>query len=340
MEYFAFQFHITDSCDQRCEHCYIFSKHNQKPIVEMPFEDVKKVIDNALSMCKKMNRQPYFYITGGDPILHTHFWEILAYLKENKIDFGILGNPFHLSDEVCKRLASFGCKKYQLSLDGLKGTHDKIRKTGSFDCTISKIKCIRDAGMYCAVMTTVSQTNIKEIPKLVDIVVKNNVDVFTFARYCPTEDDRDIFIEPNDYKKFLDKMQKKFEKYEDSNTYFQYKDHLWNLYFYEKGEYDILKKPRKGKYYDGCNLGNCHITILPKGQVYACRRFDSPIGNALTDDLYGIFFGEKMSCYRDWSKFEKCSKCELLQSCRGCPAVAYGHTGSFYGADPQCWKKL
>lgn len=23
-EYFAFQWHITDECDQRCKHCYIF----------------------------------------------------------------------------------------------------------------------------------------------------------------------------------------------------------------------------------------------------------------------------------------------------------------------------
>ena len=23
--YFSFQWHITDECDQRCKHCYIFS---------------------------------------------------------------------------------------------------------------------------------------------------------------------------------------------------------------------------------------------------------------------------------------------------------------------------
>ena len=26
MEYFAFQWHITDECDQRCKHCYIFAE--------------------------------------------------------------------------------------------------------------------------------------------------------------------------------------------------------------------------------------------------------------------------------------------------------------------------
>ena len=31
-EYFAFQWHITDDCDQRCKHCYIFSEENCKKV--------------------------------------------------------------------------------------------------------------------------------------------------------------------------------------------------------------------------------------------------------------------------------------------------------------------
>ena len=44
--------------------------------------------------------------------------------------------------------------------------------------------------------------------------------------------------------------------------------------------------------------------------------------------------------YRDYARFEKCAKCELLAWCRGCPAVASGRDGSFYAADPQCWKEI
>ena len=40
--------------------------------------------------------------------------------------------------------------------------------------------------------------------------------------------------------------------------------------------------------YDGCNCGNCHLTILSDGAVYACRRMESKVGNALTDDLYDL----------------------------------------------------
>lgn len=107
---------------------------------------------------------PYFYITGGDPILHPDFWRLLSLIKEHEIPFTILGNPFHLTDEVCRLLKSYGCQKYQLSLDGMRETHDWFRKPGSFDCTLEKIGCIKRAGIRSVIMTTVSGTNIKEIP--------------------------------------------------------------------------------------------------------------------------------------------------------------------------------
>lgn len=39
-------------------------------------------------------------------------------------------------------------------------------------------------------------------------------------------------------------------------------------------------------------------------------------------------------------EIEKLLICELLAFCRGCPAVASGRDGNFYGADPQCWKEV
>jgi sulfatase maturation enzyme AslB (radical SAM superfamily) len=45
-----------------------------------------------------------------------------------------------LNDSVCQRLAELGCDKYQLSIDGMRKTHDSIRKRGSFDATLEKIR--------------------------------------------------------------------------------------------------------------------------------------------------------------------------------------------------------
>ena len=338
VDYFAFQWHILDDCDQRCKHCYIFSEDNEKELHTMNFNDMEKVLDNALKMCEKTNRKPYFSITGGDPILHPNFWDLLEKLHEKDIAYSIMGNPFHLTDDVCKRLASLNCRQYQLSLDGLRKTHDYFRKLGSYDITLEKIKTLKNAGIRASIMTTVSKTNINEIPNLIDVVVMNHVDLFSFARYCPTGDSENYHISPLEYKELLEKVWEKYNDYKDFNTLFNLKDHLWTLFFYEKGLFEIPKNLKEDVIYDGCNCGNSHLTILPTGDVYACRRMESKVGNALEDDLYDIFIGDEMNNYRQYENFEKCSKCELLRFCRGCPAVSYGYSENMYSEDPQCWK--
>lgn len=337
MEYFAFQWHITDSCDQRCQHCYIFAEGHPR-LVEMSLERAALVIEQAKEMCRRMGRRPYFYITGGDPILHRRFWDIAAMLKAEEIPFTILGNPFHVTDEVCRRLREMGCEKYQLSIDGLRETHDAIRKPGSFDTTLEKIDVLRRNGIRVAVMTTVSGTNIDEIPAIIDLVVERKVDVFAFGRYCPTSEEKSTHITPEEYREFLDRIWHKFEEHKDADTVFNLKDHLWTLYLYEKGLFTIPEDSDADAIYDGCHCGDCHFTILPTGAVMACRRFDSVVGNMLRTPLHELWECEKMEAYRHYERFEKCSGCELLRFCRGCPAVAYGYHRNFYAPDPQCWK--
>jgi radical SAM/SPASM domain protein of ACGX system len=341
-QYFSFQWHITDDCDQRCKHCYIFSADVTKPLDAMTWEQMQATFANCLDFCAAYDRLPYFYITGGDPILHPDFWRLLGLLHEHDVPFTILGNPFHLDDAVCRRLKEYGCQKYQLSLDGLRATHDWFRKPGSFDCTLEKVGCINRAGIRSVVMTTVSKTNCSEVPGIIDAVVAAGVNVFAFSRYVPSGGELDASLSPQEYRALLAACDAKFKAYEAAGcqTYFNKKDHLWTLYDYENGAFRLPANAEEGMIYGGCNCGNCHITILPTGDVYACRRVaDSRVGNVFTDRLADVWVG-RMEEYRQFEKFEKCSKCELHAYCRGCPAVAKGTTGSFYGADPQCWKEV
>ena len=338
--FFSFQWHITDECDQRCKHCYIYSAGNHTCLQSMNWKQMEDTFYNCLDFCEMYGRTPYFYITGGDPILHPDFWRLLGLLKEHEIGFTILGNPFHLNDQVCMELKGYGCEKYQLSLDGLRETHDWFRKPGSFDCTLEKIACINKAGIRSVIMTTVSKTNRMEVPGIIDEVVKAGANVFAFSRYVPSGGDLDASMTAQEYRELLAVCDKKFKEYEAEGceTYFNKKDHLWTLYEYEIGEFKLPENVKEGIIYGGCNCGNCHITILPNGDIYACRRVaESKVGNVFEDRLADVWVCQ-MERYREYEKFSKCSKCELKPWCRGCPAVAKGTNGDFYAADPQCWK--
>lgn len=341
-QYFAFQWHITDVCDQRCKHCYIFAEEKCRKLESMSWEEMEEVVANCEDFCFVHDRLPYFYITGGDPILHPDFWHLLELLHSKAIPFTILGNPFHLDDEVCRRLKALGCEKYQLSIDGMRETHDWFRKPGSFDCTLEKIACINRAGIKSVVMTTVSGTNIKEVPAIIDTCIEHEVALYAFARYCPTSEEKDTGMSALEYRDLLSVCDRKFKEAEMAGcrTHFSRKDHLWTLYQYETGDFVIPESAKEGIIYGGCNCGNCHLTILPNGDVYACRRVHgSKVSNIFEERLADVWVCQ-MEAYRNFDAFVKCSKCSLKAWCRGCPAVASSKSGNFYDADPQCWKEV
>lgn len=107
--FFCLQWHITNKCDQRCKHCYIFNSTKPIPSDEWNVQDAQKLLDDFLTFCKKYNKTPCVSLTGGDPLLHSRFWDIVELLKCRQISFNILGNPFHLNPKVIKRLTRKGC---------------------------------------------------------------------------------------------------------------------------------------------------------------------------------------------------------------------------------------
>ena len=173
--------------------------------------------------------------------------------------------------------------------------------------------------------------------------MQKNVDVFAFGRYCPTSGQKseEYHIPPKKYREFMDMCYKKFTEHKANGckTTFQLKDHLRTLYLYENGLFRLPENSDPNMIYDGCHCGTGHMTIIPTGDVYACRRMESRIGNVFEKPLYDLFMGAELDGYRQWDKFEKCSRCELRGYCRGCPAVSFGYTGSMYAPDPQCWKE-
>ncbi len=81
-----------------------------------------------------------------------------------------------------------------------------------------------------------------------------------------------------EYHEFLGTMWEKFISYKDGHTKFVLKDHLWTLFLYENGLFNIdnVENP-KDLILDGCRCGISHMTVLSDGTVYACRRCESQL---------------------------------------------------------------
>ena len=230
----------------------------------------------------------------------------------------IMGNPFHLTDEVRARMRALGCVKYQLSLDGATvATHDLFRKPGSFDETLRAAGCIKRSGMWLVLMSTVSSMNDAEPPDMISLAARIGADMFAFGRHCPTKGQRleEFHMEPLEYRALLLACQKRIDELTAAGctTTFQKKDHLWTLLEWEQGRFTIPEGAACGKIYDGYHCGIAHMTVLPTGDVYACRRMESRIGNVHEESMFDLFTGAE---YGSASRVLEVREVQPLQAAR------------------------
>lgn len=351
LPFFVIQWHITGICDQSCLHCYMVNdpvSHKLELEKELSLADCKLVVDSLIEFCDVAEARPTINFTGGDPLLRPDFFEILQYASSLGVRLSVMGNPFHLNIDNISKMKKLGVASYQVSLDGMEEMHDSLRSQGGFSATVMAIKLLVECGMRTVVMFTLSKKNRKDLLHVIRLVDRLGVNAFAFARLStnaiidskiPPEE---AAFTPQEYRNLLLSVQELIEelKNKGSKTNFTLKDHLWKLLLYEQGKLE-LEANDNNQIISGCHIGGRDLAVLADGTVFACRRFNSPIGKMPEQSVLEVFTSEKLDYYRDISRLEKCSGCPLLRYCRGCPAVAYGSSGgNFYAPDPQCWSSL
>lgn len=357
---FSVQWHITNRCSQRCKHCYLFQEGKENRDLEQEFdiETMSIVAEDVFATAKTLKADAFFVLTGGDPLLYPKFWDLLDVISllsgkfRVKYVVDILGNPFFITSEIASKLRAHGIRKFQLSLDGLEEKHDFLRSRGGFSKTFQAMRLLKEVGIKTTCMFTLSKFNSPDLIGLMRKVAKEEFDAFAFARFCrpsglSLEEYRKQMFTPLEYKELLTQVDNVHQELAMSHpeTRFVLKDHLWELFFYEKNmekQSAKLKTTNKRKIVmSGCSLGITGSSILSDGTVYACRRFNSPIGKVPDQKLIDLFIdSSELNRYRDLTKYRKCKNCLLLYVCRGCGAVAHGYSGSFFDPDPQCWRNV
>jgi radical SAM/SPASM domain protein of ACGX system len=340
---FILQWHVTARCNEECQHCYAKSSADLSPQLEQELSVGKdlRVLSSFDRLLKGNGLLGRINITGGDPLLKDGVIEIIKAARSRNIKVGILGNPGLLDIDKALELKDAGVFRYQLSIDGLRDTHDRLRgRPGHFDDTLEALKVLKEAGLPSVVMFTVSKENYKELPAVARLVAEHDVKVFDFARLVPQGRGKALgTLTPTEFREVLVKMHDTYRdlEIEGFKTYFGRKEALWTLLYSEMG---LFEPPRwDGLVHSGCSAGSKVLTVLADGTVYPCRRLPVPVGKVPEEELADILFkAQAHADLRDVSKFSKCRNCQLLPYCRGCPAVAFGTTGDPFAPDPQCWK--
>jgi len=118
---------MTDRCNLQCRHCYIADGFHQ----DLPFEKLKE----ALREFEEIQGLRCL-LSGGEPLLHPHFWEVNDILRNYDFRSVLLSNGTLITKEVARRLR---VHEVQISLDGMKEGHESLRGRETFEKALQAI---------------------------------------------------------------------------------------------------------------------------------------------------------------------------------------------------------
>jgi selenobiotic family peptide radical SAM maturase len=159
-------------------------------------------------------------------------------------------------------------------------------------------------------------------------ILRNRVDSFTFNRLSQVGEGANLRLpSAAAYASFLES----YLEAERHNPIMALKDNLINILHQQKGR-DLFG----GCTGFGCGAAFNFMALLPDGEVHACRKFPSLIGNVFEQPFSGICNGERARAYRAGSA--SCRGCRIRPVCGGCLAVVHGcGLDVFTDRDPYCF---
>lgn len=343
---------ITGKCNYNCLHCFN-AKDNAPLQSEWPLDEANALLDEA----QKCGINAIL-LTGGEPMAHKHFFEIVEGIyKRGMFVFELNTNGFYINQAALDRFREIGCSPFmKISFDGI-GYHDWMRNhKGTEADAIRAIKLSKQNGFRVMVQMNFNRKNRGSGLKTLELLDEIGVDKTRII--CTTESTRwernaagQSFTVPEYYDACL----------EAAKGYIS-GEHKMTLDFWQFLELD----PRSRHYHlapmRGCSIGYretlpvCKgtrgmIAVAADGEVYPCMQMSGwmkahevTFGNVKRDGLQSVL---QSSVYLDTvcssvgdniRENKKCAQCKYLKDCLcGCPAISVLTSGgNFHAPDP--WK--
>lgn len=318
---FTLQWHVTNACELRCRHCYDRSKRDT-----LDLDEARRVVRDLASFCRSKGVRGEVCLTGGNPFLYPRFEDLYRSVSDAGFPISILGNPVSAGeiDAIDRIRRPFF---YQVSLEGLREHDDEIRGRGHFDRTIAFLDLLRERGIRSVVMLTLTRANLDQTIPLAE-ALRDRTDGFAFTRLSQVGEGASLDLpSPEEFAGFLER----YLAAGRTNPILRYKEGLFN----------VLRRRAGRPLFGGCTGHGCgaafnFVALLPDGEVHACRKFPSPVGNVRSATFEEIYDSQAAQEYRAGCR--ACRFCPLRRSCGGCMAVTFGRgLDPLRERDPHCF---
>ena len=316
------QWHILHKCNLRCTHCY-----QDDYAAECSGEQLEALFYQYLAFCRAYGFRGHINFTGGEPLLSKDLFPLLARCEENGVTFGILTNGTLLDSETAERLGSLkGLSFVQVSIDGTKETHDRVRGKGNFDRAFAGLRRLKQNGIQTMAAFTCHKGNYRELPAVIRTVRRAGIDRFWADRLIPMGSSREDVLSAEEYRTVIQCLTKEHHK---KRRFSRTDVHLNRSLQFLEG----------GSCYYHCSAGTDLLTLFADGTLLPCRRLPLPIGNCLETDMLTLYRNSPLIRELQAQRIpDECSSCAKASLCRGgAKCLTYALTGDYTRKDPNCY---
>lgn len=344
----ALNWMITGRCNYNCLHCFNAADNNRLQS-EFTREEAEKLIAEA----EKCGINA-FTVTGGEPILHPCFMDILRSIHAHGMYVEELNtNGFFLSQKILDEMSSFGCRPLiKISFDGV-GCHDWLRgRKGAEEEALRAIRLCISNGFRVKVQTNVHRLNRESLLPTAELLSGMGVREMRIIR--TTESPRwrqnagDACLTPEEY---FDTAIRFSEAYAQTGNRMDIDIwqlmHLWK----QKQKYTFRTvECLDGEYCDSlpvCRGNRGMVAVGANGNLYPCHQMSGyyeqhswVLGNVKTDGLQPLLRDSKYldtvcATLKDLKEHNpECASCRWFRyCCGGCRAIGLALTEDVFGSD-------
>ena len=327
---------ITGKCNLNCLHCFN-AKDNAPLNTELSYEQILNILDQARDIGIHA-----FTITGGEPLVHRHFLDIVkAIYERNMMIFELNTNGLLINQKMLDLFKELGCHPLiKISFDGI-GYHNWMRQNPKAeDLTINAIKlCIKN-GFRVKAQTQVNRKNLDAMYETAEML--NDLGVSEMRIIRTTEAPRWEKNSPDSsltMEEYYEEMLKFSKKYISSNM--QMTIDIWQfvrLYPYSKS-YELMPvactKDEFNIRIPMCKGNRGMIAVSSSGELVPCLQMSGwfiereiSLGNLLKTPLKQLvtesdYLNLAMApLLKQIIENDKCGNCKYYKACTGgCPAL-------------------
>lgn len=302
---------LTLRCNERCLHCG--SECDAIGGNELTLNQYKNILESVAQDLDVRSFQ--LCITGGEPLLRSDFFDIMAYARDLGYHWGMTSNGTLISKDVARKLHECNMGTISISIDGLRESHDAFRRTpGGYDRAMAGIQNLIDEGGFHAIQVTtvINHSNMDELEPLYEIMCGLDIDSWRVIGIEPMGralDHPELLLTEEDQKRLFEFIRDK--RMEDMPVTYGCSHFLG--YKYEREVRD---------HYFTCNAGIYTASIMSNGDIGACldieRRPELIYGNILKDNFKEVWFNRFEHFRHPLSDdCEGCKGCEYTDFCNG-----------------------